>query len=243
MSLGIDYFQRGHWLSRLQEKVSLGARKRMFSLAISELSLKNGDKLIDLGATPDVERVDSNCMIPWYKEAGLQVTISSPEKIEHLKQIFPFAEIMQTEDFHKPIPVPERNYQIATSSAVLEHCGEQSSQARHLKELGRIADKIFLTTPNRWHWLEFHTKVPLMHWLPKSMHRFFLRNFGYEFWAREENLNLLSQKELQLLASKALPEFKIEVQAIWTLLMPSNLILLAQRRSPLAAGDVEKGAN
>jgi hypothetical protein len=243
MNQGVDYFQRGHWLTRLQEKVSFGARRRMFELALKRLSLKSGDAVIDLGATPDVERIDSNCMIPWYSEAGLRVTISSPEEISHLKKVFPFADIIQNPDFHQPVPVKDGAYTLATSSAVLEHCGNEDFQQKHLQECGRIAEKIFLTTPNRWHWLEFHTKIPLLHWLPKSLHRFLLKQIGYNFWAQEKNLNLLSKAELEKLAKQALPDFQVKVRTIWTLLMPSNLILLAQRRNTLSAGNIKPSSN
>ena len=103
-------------------------------------------------------------------------------------------------------------------------------QVEHIRECARVASKIFLTTPNRWHWLEFHTKFPLIHWLPKSWHRFLLNIVGLSFWAKEDNLNLLGRAELLNLAKQALGDnFSIRVETIWALGMPSNLVLLARR--------------
>jgi hypothetical protein len=59
MSKVIDYFNRGHWLTGIQEQVRVATRKRMFKIAVSQLGLKAGQKMVDFGATPDVERLDS----------------------------------------------------------------------------------------------------------------------------------------------------------------------------------------
>ncbi|MFZ2169172.1 MAG: hypothetical protein WAW61_05985 [Methylococcaceae bacterium] len=76
--------------------------------------------------------------------------------------------------------------------------------------------------------LKFHTKIP---WLPKTLHRVLLRLLGHTFWSREDNLNLLSKRQLIILAREALgAQFTIQVERIWTLWIPSNLVLLAVRR-------------
>ncbi|NCQ68919.1 MAG: hypothetical protein GPJ27_09875 [Microcystis aeruginosa L111-01] len=230
MNQGIDYFNRGHWLTGIQERLSVEARRKMFDLAMNKLDLRAGESIIDIGSTPDVERIDSNCMIPWFHEAGLTVALSSPEDISSLSQVFPFAKILSPNGFHRPVLAKEREFDVATSSAVLEHCGSTHLQVEHIRECARVASKIFLTTPNRWHWLEFHTKLPLIHWLPKSWHRFLLNILGLSFWAKEDNLNLLDRAELLNLAKQALGDnFSIRVETIWALGMPSNLVLLARR--------------
>ena len=230
MSRGIDYFNRGHWLAGIQQRISVETRKRMFQVAVSGLGLKAGQKMVDIGTTPDIERRDSNCMILWFHDLGMHITLASPEDITNLTTVFPFTRILPAKGFHHPIAAGICEFDLATSSAVLEHCGDRISQMAHLKECARVADMIFLTTPNRWHWLEFHTKLPLIHWLPKSMHRAFLKRVGLHFWAKEENLNLLSRRQLKELAQDALgDEFELQVHWIWTLGMPSNLVLLAHR--------------
>ena len=56
---------------------------------------------------------------------------------------------------------------------------------------------IVITTPNRLYPIEFHTKIPLIHWFPKNLHRFILEISGLNFLSKEENLNLLSKNELK----------------------------------------------
>ncbi len=42
-----------------------------------------------------------------------------------------------------------------------------------------------------------HTVLPLVHWLPKSLHRMAFRRTGYAFFADEANLNLMIAAELR----------------------------------------------
>lgn len=228
---GIDYFNRGHLLSDLQAKVSLGARRRMFERFRRFAHDFSDRTVLDVGATPDVERLDSNCMIPWFHEAGLKVSVYSPEEISHLSKIFPFASVLPSAGFGKPIPCGDQQFDWVCSSAVIEHAGARSDQIRFLAECGRAAKGLFVTTPNRFHWLEFHTKLPLLHWLPRKTHRALLSAAGLKNWARESHLNLLSEGDFRQIAQDAIGnEFDFTIETVWTLGMPSNLILLAERR-------------
>jgi hypothetical protein len=237
MPEGIDYFNRGHWLSRVQARVSYGARRRMFELWRASAGELRGGSILDLGATPDRERLDSNCMVPWFAEAGLEVTLYSPEDIDNLRERFPFARIVPPAQTGPGVPVADAAHDWVSSSAVVEHVGSEAEQRAFVRECGRIARRgVFLTCPNRWHWLEFHTKLPLLHWLPRGAHRAVLRRLGFGAWARESHLRLLGRRELARLAGSALgPQWQFRVRSIWALGMPSNLLLLAWRR-PEAPG-------
>ena len=71
---------------------------------------------------------------------------------------------------------------------------------------------LVITTPNRLYPIDFHTKIPLIHWFPKNLHRFLLKIFGLNFLSKEENLNLLSKNELKKILGNFsnLVDFKIE---------------------------------
>ena len=230
--LGIDYFGRGHWLTAIQARVSFQARKRMFVIFKNFAGLTDGRTLLDVGATPDIERLDSNCMIPWFSEIGLRVSLYSPEDINHLKDVFKFAAILPASGFGNPIPAEARSFDWVSSAAVLEHVGSRDKQREFIRDSARVGNGLFITTPNRLHWLEFHTKLPLIHWLPSNLHRQLLRRLGLKLWANEEHLNLLTRCDLKALATTALgDEFEWHVRTIWTLGMPSNLVLLARRKT------------
>jgi hypothetical protein len=186
---------------------------------------------LDVGATPDLERIDSNCMLPWFREAGLAVSAWSLEDVRHLGRAFPFVTILPHVEAAGTIPAGERAYDWVCASAVLEHVGSEHLQVELLQECARIGDGLFVTTPDRAHWLEFHTKLPFLHWLPRPLHRRLLKTLGLDFWASEESLNLMSRGDLARAAARALePEFRWAIRRVWALGMPSNLVLLARRR-------------
>ena len=217
---GIDYFNRGHWLTSVQENLSLKTRRKMYELWKPAPS----QKVLDIGATPDCERLDSNCFLPWILSDGHSLSAVSPEDISELKDKYPAIIILNNLD------VPDNSYDWVFSSAVLEHVGNTEKQIEFIKECARVGKGIFLTTPNRCHWLEFHTKLPFIHWLPKKLHRAILKALGMEFWSREENLNLMTKRDLSMMASTMLrDEFQFEIKTVWALGMPSNLILIAKR--------------
>ena len=55
---------------------------------------------------------------------------------------------------------------------------------------------ILITTPNRWHPLESHTGLPLLHYLPPRIWRPVYQALGKSMYADEESLHLLSAAEL-----------------------------------------------
>ena len=230
MPEGVDYFNRGHWLSTAQARVSLRARRRMFELWLAMAGELCGASVLDVGATPDCERLDSNCMLPWFQEQGLALTLYSPEDVARLRAWLPGVQILSPQA-GAGIPAADASYDWVSSSAVIEHVGSAFEQEAFLRECARVARRgLFITCPNRWHWLEFHTKLPLLHWLPREWHRAVLRRLGLGVWARESHLRLVGAHELEFLAQQALgPAWRKAVRSIWTLGLPSNLVLVASR--------------
>ena len=81
--------------------------------------------------------------------------------------------------------------------------------------------------------MEFHTILPVVHWLPKATFRALMRRTGRSFFAEEANLNLMTGRELSRAAAGA---DRFEHDVSWVLLggWPSNL-LLNMRRADIAA--------
>jgi hypothetical protein len=129
----------------------------------------------------------------------------------------------------RDLPFDDLAFDHVHSSAVLEHVGGAANQALFLRQLWRVAGKsLFVTTPNRWFPVEFHTVLPLLHWLPPPMFRATLRAMGRDFFADENNLNLVSKAVLLALAREAgIPGASVRTVALggW----PTNLILCATR--------------
>ena len=229
---GIDYFGRGSILTGIQERFSLAARRKMYELWLAYAGAVGGSSVLDVGSTPDRERRDSNCMLPWLRASGVRLSLYSPEDISGLAGQFPYATIVPSAGFGAPLPIADRSFDWTVSSAVLEHVGGPEAQVAFLADCARTCNGLFLTTPNRWHWLEFHTKLPVLHWLPRPAHRAALRTLGRTTWAQESHLRLVGPAELRELARRALGSvFTFELRQVWSLGMPSNLVLLARRIS------------
>jgi hypothetical protein len=114
-------------------------------------------------------------------------------------------------------------------AAVLEHVGNRAAQAQLIREAARVARKgAFLTTPNRWFPVEFHTVLPLVHWLPPATFRRLLRATGRDFFASEQNLNLLSGAELRAMGAELGDAF--EVRGMRLLGLVSNLLVILRKQ-------------
>jgi ubiquinone/menaquinone biosynthesis C-methylase UbiE len=112
------------------------------------------------------------------------------------------------------LPFRDGAFDVVHSSAVLEHVGSIQNQIAFVQECCRVACKwVFLTTPNRWFPVEFHTLLPLVHWLPKRSFRALMCATGKDFFAEESNLNLLSRREIRSICARV-RGFEFQVSSI-----------------------------
>ena len=225
---GTDYFFRRHPLTPWQVRASLCVRRQVYDWFAARVGGVRGKTFLEHGATPDTERGDSNCFIRWLLADGAHVYAASPEDIRGLTAAFPGLRTL-------PWPLGNADFadvQYVISSAVLEHAGPAAQQKTYLAALLRARRPLLLTTPNRRHWLEFHTKLPLLHWLPKRVHRRLLSLLGFRAWAREEHLNLVTAAELTQLLDAASQTTGVGLRLTWHrpvfLGMVSNLVVLVE---------------
>ncbi|HAC62234.1 MAG TPA: hypothetical protein DCF68_01535 [Cyanothece sp. UBA12306] len=227
----IDYFGLKLPLARLHSRTTVKFRRKIYDFL--KQSLKDPEKktFLDHGSTPETTREASNCFIRWLLEDGAKVYATSPENIHHLEQIFPGLVVLNW-----PLEsdkLPRIDYII--SSAVIEHVGSEIAQVDYVRSLLALNGNILLTTPNRYHWLEFHTKLPLVHWFPRNLHRRVLSLLGLDFWAMEKNLRLLSEKDLTRIVKKAAQMNNIDIHLTWykpkLLGKVSNLCILIESSS------------
>ena len=226
VDFGIDYFNRNHPLTNIQIKSSLRVRRHIYEWFASRIGDVRGKVFLEHGSTPDVTRADSNCFIRWLLEDGAIVYATSPEDIVHLEQVFPGLKTIPW----PPVKSATKNLNYVISSAVIEHVGSWESQVEYLNTLLELSSSILLTTPNRNHWMEFHTKLPFLHWLPRKYHRFLLAKLGMEFWCKEQNLRLLSRRDLVNLIKLSSRKTKVELREDWyqprLMGIVSNLVVL-----------------
>ena len=121
------------------------------------------------------------------------------------------------------------SFDIVYSSATLEHVGSFENQIQFVKEAFRLSKKTtFITTPNRYYPIDFHTKLPFIHWFPKKFHRFLLNLLGLNFYAIESNLNLLDIKGIKkIINSLKIKNYKIIKYRF--LFINSNIIIILNK--------------
>jgi len=68
--------------------------------------------------------------------------------------------------------------------------------------------------------------IPFFHWLPQKWYRAMLGLLGDTFYGREENLNLLSRRDLERLFREANVPFKVIPYRFMGLV--SNLLVVAK---------------
>ena len=92
----------------------------------------------------------------------------------------------------------------------------------------------WLTTPNRWYPVDFHTLLPLLHWLPRPWHRALLRWLGQDFYAQPHNLHLLSRGEvLDLFRHSKVPvSLQVRLAPFWFSGTPAIWVVHAWHAPP-----------
>lgn len=214
----IDYFSLGHPLAAIRSHYGLKARRRMFDLFMRHFSPTAGHRVLDLGVTPDDSLPESNFFERLYPFPE-RLTAASIEDAALIEQRFPGVTFVRIES--EGLPFPDNHFDLLFCSAVVEHVGDRSRQRRFIREALRVTKGFFFSTPNRLFPLEFHTLLPVVHWLPQPAHQRVLRAMGKEFWAQTDNLNLLTGNSLRRLFP---PCSTLNVRSLRLFGWPSNVI-------------------
>lgn len=97
---------------------------------------------------------------------------------------------------NKPLPFEDRRFDIATCNAVLEHVGSVSNQALLVRELCRVATKVFVTVPHRYFPVEHHTAIPFAHYTDATF-RLACALTGKSKWTEQSELILMTKDRLR----------------------------------------------
>ena len=117
---------------------------------------------------------------------------------------------------------------ITIPPSTIEHVGSAIKQKKMIENIIKLTKKIFIiTTPNRFYPIELHTKIPLIHWFPKSTYRKILKFLGLSFYANEENLNLLSADELKKMLNNQ--KITYEIKFLKLFFLKSNIIIIGKK--------------
>jgi len=211
----------------LSVKIAGYQRRKMFDRFLVSMQVQSSDIVLDVGVTSDTGYDHSNYLEAWYPHKG-RITAVGIDNAAFLETLYPGLRFIKADG--RDLPFNDAAFEFVHSSAVLEHVGTRQQQVRFLREAWRVARKgVFVTTPNRRFPVEFHTSLPLIHWLPIPLYHKFLVALGHEFFADENNLNLMSRRSLARAARAAGIE-RFEIKSVSLLGLPTNLILRAWKR-------------
>ena len=198
-------------------------RRKMYQKFLQFTSVTEAHTILDIGVTSDQTYTHSNYLEAWYPYKS-KITAVGIDDASFLEQRYPGVKFVQADG--RALPFDDNSFDFVHSSAVLEHVGSRANQLRFLRESLRVARKgIFITTPNRWFPIEFHTLLPLAHWLPADTFRRIASMTGRSFFSSEENLNLLAQKDLQLMMRETGYQSN-RIDFVSLLGWPTNLLLV-----------------
>ena len=210
----------------LAVRVATRVRRDMFSKFMLEFMPTPDDSVLDIGVTSDQSYSSSNYFEALYPHKN-RVVAAGLQDASFLETLYPGTRYLRADALR--LPFRDRAFDLVHSSAVLEHVGSFDNQASMILESLRVARRgICLTTPNRWFPIEFHTQMPLVHWLPKAWCRYIFRRLGFGPLAEEKNLNLMTAAELKL-AIKRPAGYRFRLGAARLLGWKSNLIIFGHR--------------
>ena len=180
---------------------------------------------LDIGTTSDIGNASSNTVIENIKNIKKFKCISNQEITSNFFDIKLKKSIvsdLSEDEFH------HFSSDLVISNATIEHVGGFLQQKKMIENVIKLTKKVFIiTTPNRFHPIELHTKIPFIHWFPKPIYRKILKFIGLSFYANEKNLNLLEVSEIK----EMLKDEKItyELKFIKLLFFKSNIIIIGKK--------------
>jgi len=209
----------------IPDRIAARMRRVMFERFLSATKVTAEESILDVGATADQELEASNYLEAWYPHKD-KVTACGIDDARFLEQRYPGMRFVQADG--RNLPFDDGHFDVVHSSAVLEHVGSREQQAKFISELVRVARRaVFMTTPNRWYPVEFHSVLPLVHWLPAPMFRKILSGIGHQELSKEEHLNLLSAGDIRAIGKTLGLDF--DVGAVRLLGWPSNLLVTIRK--------------
>jgi SAM-dependent methyltransferase len=177
---------------RVASRVSLWSRERKLRLFLELYRPGPETSVVDVGVTDAPFGGGSSdnffeALYPWPD----RITAVGHTGLDRFEAAFPRVRVVRADG--RELPFADGEFDLGFSNAVVEHvAGGREGQRRFIAELCRVAERVFVTTPNRWFPLDPHTLLPLAHWLPAGRARerlFRLRGF-------DDVLDPLGPKEL-----------------------------------------------
>lgn len=177
----------------LAERLMARARRRMYRDFLALSGVTQAETILDIGVS-DVMADGANMLEASDPHPG-RITAVGLGEGQGFRDNFPAIRYIRVEP-HAALPFAERQFDIATSNAVLEHAGGHAEQQAMVAEMCRVAGRAFLTVPHRYFPVEHHTGLPFVHWWDTTFAPA-CRLAGRAKWADPRELVLMSRGRLR----------------------------------------------
>jgi len=171
----------------------LAYQKKFFSLFMKTICPAENDLVLDMGITADLVHKADNYFEKLYPYSD-RITAIGIENLSRLRGVYPLVKLVQADGTN--LPFADKSFDIVFSGSVLEHVGSRERQRKFISEALRVGKKVFITVPDSHFPIELHSGLPLMHLFSVEFYRKILKFLKEDFFAREENLNIISKNEL-----------------------------------------------
>jgi len=180
-------------------QISAFNRNRKWEFFLERIIPTTQTTVLDVGFSDKEYSPTDNYLEKHYPYLNNVTALGIDEPREFVRR---YPQVKAFQYYGREFPFSDREFDVGWSNAVLEHVGKQEYQITFLKEIHRVAQIGFITTPNKYFPIEVHTRTPLLHYLPKSFFDQYLKLIGKK-WATGDYLNLLSLKDLKRLLNLA----------------------------------------
>ena len=214
---------------RIIDNIIENKRFEMLNILQKYINTSQINSFLDIGTTEDESLKSSNFFVKQFNYISIKKSISD-QNITNKK----FTKVLKksiTSNFEEN-EIDLFRSDLVISSATIEHVGSFENQKKMMENIMKLSDRYFLiTTPYRFFPIDFHTKLPFLHMLPKSVHRKILFIIGLKEYAKEENLNLLDYSLLnKIIHTQRNANFKIKIFKINLFGLTSNLLIFGEKK-------------
>jgi SAM-dependent methyltransferase len=180
----------------LGERLAIVARDCIYDDMVRHCRPDRDDAILDVGVS-DVVTGAANMMERKYPHPGRITAVGLGDGVA-FRAAYPKV-VYRRIRANRPLPFADKAFDIAVSNAVLEHVGSIPNQMAFVRELCRVADRVFISVPNRYFPVEHHTMIPLLHFWQGAFD-VACRCLGKTQWTDPRNLILMSLPGLAALA-------------------------------------------
>ncbi len=187
---------------KIANKFSDNNRIKKNTLFIDRFKPTKSTKILDIGASEKEYQINANVFEKHYPYPE-NITVLGVDNYKEFCKKYPKVKTIMYEG--DTFSFKDKEFDICWCNAVLKHVGDRSRQKKFLKEVRRVTKSSFVTTPNKYFPIELHTRIPLLHYLPKGIFDAILNKVGKK-WATGNYMHLLGLKDIK----KLLGECNIE---------------------------------